>query len=69
MEKAIGTTFKVGKDELMVKEIERLECVDEHGVKCYFYKKCLKGLPVKGEAGNCVYMFRKDRKNVIFIKK
>lgn len=68
MERAIGTTFKVGKDELLVKEIDRLECIDEYGMKCYFYKTCLKTLQVPEEAKNCMGLFRKDGKNVIFIK-
>ncbi len=68
MERKIGTTFKVDNDEIIVKEAELPLCVDEHGVKCYFYKTCLTRSPYTKSAGHCISMFRKDRKNVIFIK-
>lgn len=68
MERAIGTTFKVGNDELIVKEVDQPSCIGERGVRCYFYKTCLKKLPNLKVVGHCISMFRKDRKNVIFIK-
>jgi hypothetical protein len=69
MERAIGTTFKFGNDELIVKEIDKPVCSDEHGVRCYFYKLCFYRSPFTISAGYCLNEFRKDGKNVIFIKK
>lgn len=68
MERAIGTTFKVGIDELIVKEVKTDVCIGEHGEKCYFFETCTKKLQTPKEAGNCIKIFRKDRKCVIFTK-
>lgn len=69
MERAIGTTFKVGNIELIVKEVDEPKCSDEHGVRCYFYYMCFYRSPYTAGTGQCLYSFRKDGKNVIFIKK
>lgn len=69
MERAIGTTFKVGIDELIVKEVEEALCIDEHGIKCYFFETCLNQPQCTNKAGHCINLFRKDGKDVIFIKK
>ena len=68
MERAIGKTFKVGDNELIVKEVEGNECVDENGQKCYFFSACLTSTKDLKKAGECVKYFREDKKNVIFIK-
>lgn len=69
MERAIGTTFKVGKVKLIVKEVENCICIDENGEKCYFYEACFKALPKLEKVGWCLAGFRTDGKNVVFIKK
>lgn len=69
MERAIGTTFKVGNDEIIVKEAENPLCIDKHGIKCYFYNKCYNRAPGTNQGGMCIKVFRKDGKNVLFIKK
>lgn len=69
MERAIGTTFKVGKVELIVQEVEGANCINERGEKCYFYEACFKALPKQEKVGWCMAGFRTDGKNVIFIKK
>lgn len=69
MEREIGTTFKVGKDVLIVQEEKNARCVNEHGEKCYFFEACFKALPKQEKVGWCLAGFRKDGKNVIFIKK
>lgn len=69
MERAIGTTFKVGIDELIVKEVKEPLCSDEQGKKCYFYKLCFYRSPYTNGVGHCLSTFREDGKNVIFIKK
>lgn len=66
MERAIGTTFKVGNDELIVKETKRQLCIDDNGIKCYFYKACFTQTFNKNEGGQCIKLFRKDGKNVVF---
>ena len=69
MERAIGTTFKVGNIELIVKEVKGDICFDKHGERCYFHEKCMKTSQPTKVAGDCIRMFRKDGKSVIFIKK
>lgn len=69
MERAVGSTFKVDNIELIVKEVKEDFCFDKHGGKCYFHEKCLKTLQYPKVAGDCIRIFRKDGKSVIFIKK
>lgn len=69
MERAIGTTFKVGNDEIIVKETERPVCIDDNGIRCYFFKACFTQLCDRNKGGQCIKFFRKDGKNVVFIKK
>lgn len=69
MERAIGTTFKVGKDVLIVQEEKKPRCENEHGEKCYFYDACFKAMPRLEKVGLCLAAFRTDGKHVIFIKK
>ena len=68
MERAVGTTFEVDNDELIVKEVKGSVCIDENGEKCYFYEKCFKALQKQEDVGWCASGFRTDEKNVIFIK-
>lgn len=46
-ERAIGTTFKVGKDELIVQEEKNARYLNEHCVECYFYDTCFEELQNK----------------------
>lgn len=69
MERAIGETFKVDEIELKVVQGKANICEDENGKKCHFADekgfKCDKTL----DAGECAKNFRKDRKEVVFVKK
>lgn len=68
MERAVGTTFKVDKDKIIVRETDTESCIYKDGTKCYFYEACFKALPQKSDAGWCLAGFREDEKNVIFLK-